>query len=72
MRGKKVTFRLDNPDLTTVILKVIDSEGRIVYFETTKEEQLNKVFNFEKAFSDDYTIIVKDGPETYKRAISVD
>lgn len=70
--GKKVMFRLDNSDSSVVSFQVMDSKGRVVYSDQTNEKQVGKLFNFEGAFSDDYVIIVKDGPETYKRIVSVD
>ncbi|MCJ7467005.1 MAG: hypothetical protein MUO53_09975 [Maribacter sp.] len=70
--GAKVFLNLLNLDQNEVIIKVIDSEDRIVYDETISKEMIvQKAFNFETAIPDGYVIVVKDGKDTFYEAIVV-
>jgi hypothetical protein len=70
--GAKVLFNLLNLDQNDVVIKVIDSEDRIVYDETISNEMIvQKTFNFETAIPDGYIIVVKDGEEIFYEAIVV-
>lgn len=70
--GNKVIFKIENSDLSEVTIQIIDSKNRIVYKETIeKEPTIGKVFNFESAFEDEYTIEIKDGDDTYRKSIEI-
>lgn len=71
-KGKKVLLNLLNLSEGKVILKVIDSEGRVVYKEEIDGDLVvEKAFNFNKAYSDKYTVIVIDESGTYKEKIEI-
>jgi hypothetical protein len=71
-KGKKVLINLLNLSEGKVILKVIDSEGREVYKEEIDGNLVvEKAFNFNKAYSDEYTVVVIDESGTYKEKIEV-
>ena len=64
--GQKVFLNLLNTDMQDVQIKVYDSENRVIFDETVVDTFLvEKAFNFENAFEDTYTVIVKDGKNTY-------
>ncbi|MGB5666589.1 MAG: hypothetical protein WBM53_07065 [Maribacter sp.] len=70
--GDKVFLNLLNLDRKDVEIKVYDSESRVVYKETLKDQILvEKAFNFEKAYSDNYTLVIKDGSDIYYENIVV-
>lgn len=71
VKGKKVTFRIENRDSSAVDIKVTDAFGRDVYSETVQEKNIGKLFNFEKAFPNTYTIVIKDGDTTYTKILEV-
>lgn len=69
---EKVIFKLKNTDLSPVTITITDTEHRIVYKQILKNKyKVNKIFNFEKAFSDTYTIEVKDNSNVYTKIIEV-
>ena len=71
-KGNKLFMNLLNLDLEKVTIKVVDSEGRIVYIETIKGELvIEKAFNFENAFENEYTVLVVDANETFKEVVEV-
>lgn len=71
-RGDKVFLNLLNLDLQEVEVSVYDSSDRILFSETIKGEQLvQKAFNFEKAYTNSYTVVVKDGDNTYYEEVVV-
>lgn len=68
----RVFLNLLNLEKEVVKIKVFDSDGRIVFQETITDEMLiEKVFNFEDAFKDNYTVIVKNKKNTYFEAVTV-
>ena len=69
----KVFVNLYNLNKDIVEIKIYDSQNRIVYTETITDRLLvKKVFNFEGAFEDSYTLVIKKQGETYKKSILVD
>ena len=55
-----------------VLLKVYDSEDRLVFDQAIDGDiVVEKAFNFEKAFKDEYTIVVVDKFGTYKETVVV-
>ena len=68
-----VFVNLYNLDKEKVEIKIYDSQNRVVYTETITDSLLvKKVFNFEDAFEDSYTLVIKKQGETYKKNILVD
>ncbi|UJH68025.1 hypothetical protein [Allomuricauda sp. SCSIO 65647] len=71
-KGNKLFMNLLNLDQEKVTIKVYDSEGRIVFEETLEGEiVIEKAFNFERAYEDDYTVIVVDNNETFSEKVTV-
>lgn len=71
-KGNKLFLNLLNLTQGKVILKVIDSEDRVVYAEEiTGKLVVEKAFNFVKASEDRYTVVVVDNFGTYKRTVDV-
>jgi hypothetical protein len=71
-KGSIVFLNLLNLEKKTIRIKVVDSLDRVVFEETVKDEAIvEKVFNFEDAFEDKYTLIVSDNKETYYKNISI-
>ena len=71
-KGDKVFVNLYNLDNEKVEIKIYDSQNRVVYTETITDSLLvKKVFNFETAFGDSYTLVIKKQGETYKKNILV-
>lgn len=70
--GKKVFLNLLNLDRNKVDIKVFDSSDRLLYKQVMDDSLLvTKAFNFEKAFEDTYTIVVKDNKESYYESVEV-
>ena len=71
-KGDKLFMNLLNLDKEAVTVKVIDTEGRLLFIETYEGELvIEKAFNFENAFENEYTVIVKDNGETFKETFEV-
>ncbi|MGI9547667.1 MAG: hypothetical protein ACR2MM_10545 [Flavobacteriaceae bacterium] len=72
-KGDKVFLNMLNLQSKKVMVKVYDSNGRLLFKETFNDDlTIEKVFNFEKAFEDRYTVIVKDSDNTYSENIFID
>ena len=70
--GGKLFMNLLNLDQEEVTVKIIDNEGRLVFIESFEGELIiEKAFNFEKAFENEYTVIVEDNNETFKETVEV-
>lgn len=68
----KLFVNLLNLDKEEVKIKVVDSEGRIVFQEIIKgEAKVEKVFNFQDAYENTYTILVEDKNDTYYEEVVV-
>jgi len=71
-KGQKLFVNLLNLDQEKVTIKVIDSEGRIVFKEVIEGDiVVEKAFNFEKAFEGNYTVVIVDNNETFKEKVVV-
>ncbi len=71
-KGEKLLLNLLNLTQGTVLVKVYDSENRLVYNETIEGEVvIEKAFNFERAFEDEYTVVVVDKLGTYKETMNI-
>jgi len=68
----RVFLNLLNLDREEVIIKVYDSENRVVFQEIIADEMLiEKVFNFNDAFKDNYTVRVQNKKDSYFENITV-
>lgn len=68
----RLFLNLLNLDGNEVDIKVIDSSNRVVFKETVKNKvTVEKAFNFEGAYEDTYTVIVKDDKQLYYEYVSV-
>lgn len=71
-KGGILFLNLLNLDQEKVTIKIVDSEGRIVFRETLKDALvIEKAFNFENAFENEYTVYVVDNDETFKETVEV-
>ena len=72
-KGNKLFLNLLNLKESDVEIKVLDSSNRVLFQEVIKGEMVvEKAINFEKAFDDSYTVVVKNGSETYYENVLVD
>ncbi|MEK6154977.1 hypothetical protein WIW50_17030 [Flavobacteriaceae bacterium 3-367] len=72
-KGDRIYLNLLNLDKGGVQVKVYDGDNRLIYKELfTGELVVEKVFNFERAFEDNYTVVVKDSNDTYYEAVIVE
>lgn len=70
--GDKVIFTLSDKDLKKVDIKITNSNKDEVFRESASVDgSFDKVFNFEKAIKDQYTISIKDGKKTYLQHFTV-
>ncbi|MEN1786001.1 MAG: hypothetical protein AAGF77_12795 [Bacteroidota bacterium] len=70
--GDKLFMNLLNLDQDNVTIKIIDSAGRVVFLETIKGKLvIEKAFNFENAYQNEYTVIVVDNKEVFKETVEV-
>ena len=71
-KGDKLLLNLLNLSQEKVTLKVYDSENRLVFSESIEGELVvEKAFNFEKAYEDEYKVVVSDNEGTYSETVSV-
>lgn len=71
-KGQKLFINLLNLDQEKVTIKVIDSEGRIVFKEVIEGDVVvEKAFNFEQAYEDNYTVVIIDNDKTFKEKVVV-
>lgn len=71
-KGSMLFLNLLNLDGEDVQIKVFDSDNRTLFSEVIENESIvTKAFNFETAYEDRYTVVVKDGKNTYYEDIVV-
>ncbi len=71
--GEKVYINVLNLEQQKVDIKVVDTQDRIVFNENFKNEfKIGKILNFEKVVKGTYTVVVKEGSQTYVQNISID
>lgn len=71
-RGQVVLMNLLNTSQGKVSLKVYDSQRRLVFNQTVEGKLVvEKAFNFERAYEDQYTIVVSDIHGTYREVVEV-
>ncbi|OWW23734.1 hypothetical protein B4Q04_18465 [Zobellia sp. OII3] len=72
VKDGRVYLNLLNLDKKDVNIQVYDSSNRLVFSEKREDEMtIEKAFDFTKAYSGDYTVVVRDSKETYYKEISV-
>ncbi len=70
--GNIVFLNLLNLDLDKVKIDVYDSSNRVLFSERIDGMSIvQKAFNFEQAFKDSYTVVVKDGGNIYYEDIVI-
>ncbi len=72
--GGKVYLNYLNLEGNTVVVKVIDDEGRVLYSEKfTESPTVEKAFNFERAHKGTYSVevAVSEGDRTYSETLKV-
>ena len=71
-KGNTLFLNLLNLDQEKVTIKIMDNEGRVVFMETLKGDLvIEKAFNFENAYENEYTVFVVDNNETFKETVEV-
>lgn len=71
-KGAIVFLNLLNLEGRDIQIKVFDSDNRTLYKEVIENETIiTKAFNFESAHEDHYTVVVKEGKNTYYEDIVV-
>ncbi len=70
--GNKIHVNLLNEDLNTVRVKVFNGNNQEVEDHIFNGDlTIGKVYNFEKALKDTYSVVVQDGTKVYRQSISV-
>lgn len=73
MTKERLFVNFLNLDKSKVVIRVYDSEYRVVFSETVTEEMIiEKAFNFEGAFSGSYRVVVSDKNKSYAENFIVD
>ncbi len=55
-----------------VVISIYDSENRTVFSEELNDLVIEKAFNFEKAFADNYIVVFKTKQKSYSKSILID
>ncbi|WP_297692135.1 hypothetical protein [uncultured Eudoraea sp.] len=72
IKGDRLFLNLLNLEGKDVQIKVFDSNNRTLYKEVIENETvITKAFNFESAYEDQYTVVVKEGKNIYYEDIVV-
>ena len=70
--GEKIHINLLNKDLSTVKIKVFNSNNEPLKSQVFKGDlTIGQVFNFENALKDNYLVVVQDGKSVYRQSISI-
>ena len=71
-KGERVFLNMLNLQGDKIEVKVFDSNRRLLFKEIFEDDlTVEKAFNFENAFEDNYTVVVKDGNGVYTEKINV-
>ena len=71
-KGDKLLVNLLNLEQKDVMIKIYDNQGRVVYKELLEGKLvIEKAFNFENAFENDYTVVVTENDKTFKETVAV-
>jgi hypothetical protein len=66
-------MNLLNLEGNAVSLSVLDSENRVLFNQNVDGNTvIEKAFNFESALQDSYTIVVKNGKDTFYETVVVE
>ena len=72
LKGDRLFLNLLNLEGKDVQIKVFDSNNHTLYKEVIENETvIAKAFNFESAYEDQYTVVVKEGKNIYYEDIVV-
>jgi len=72
LKGDRLFLNLLNLEGKDVQIKVFDSNSRTLYKEVIENETvITKAFNFESAYEDHYTVVVKEGKNIYYEDVVV-
>lgn len=70
--GDVVLMNFLNPDQNAILIRLINSEGKMVFEEKLSGETvISKSFNFEDSFRGEYTIVIYDGYERFEKKVSI-
>ena len=70
--GRMIYVNLLNTNKEDVKIEVYDSSNRLVFSEKRENEMIiEKAINFQDAYADNYTVVVKDSEDTYYKSISI-
>lgn len=71
-KGDKLFVNLLNLDQEKVVIKVYDSQNRVVFKEVLDGDLvIEKAFNFESAYKDDYTVVVVDNKKAFEQKVVI-
>lgn len=71
-KGQKLLINLLNLDQEKVAFKVYDGQGRLIFKEVVKNDiVIEKAFNFEQAYADNYTVVIVDNDKTFKEKVEI-
>lgn len=71
--GDKVHLNMLNLDRNAVIIRLINSDGKVVFEEKISGESLvSKSFNFEDAFSGVYIIRILDDRKAFDESVTIE
>ena len=71
-KGDKLFVNLLNLDQEKVVIKVYDSQNRVVFKEVLEGDLvIEKAFNFESAYKDDYRVVVIDNKTAFEEKVAI-
>jgi hypothetical protein len=71
--GDKIQLNMLNLDQKAVIIRLINSDSEVVFEEKISGESVvSKSFNFENAFSGEYTIRILDDRKTFEEVVTIE
>lgn len=69
---ERIAINFLNLNKELVTISIYDSENRTVFSEAIDDIIVEKAFNFEKAFADNYTVVIKTEQKSYYENILVE
>ena len=69
---RKIAFNFLNLEQEDVLVSIFDSESRTVFSEKMNDLVIEKAFNFENAYANNYTVIIKTDQKSYSEHIVID
>lgn len=71
-KGGKLFINMLNTNQDRVTIKVVDGQGRVLFMEKLDGDLIiEKAFNFENAFENDYTVVVKNNGKVFTETFVV-